>query len=236
MKIKKVIAAAIMLLVFQVLYYQLTLVIIRGIMQNMPYIFEYFDLMLHHTIQFGLVFIPTLIIHRRGKIDFGYHVGGIKGNGKLLAIGCAVALVMALYNVIFNGYRAGLSVDLILFQLLFSGLGEEIAYRAIPMAIMKKIMGENTEIIVKGGIKIDIAVLISAVLFGIGHISFRFGSPGVSVPLLTIISATAVGIVLGYAYKKTNSIWYCMCIHGVSNVVAVCIPAFWNLKGVIGGF
>ena len=74
---------------------------------------------------------------------------------------------------------------------------EEFACRGIMIGILKK-YGEG------------FAVISSAVIFGIMHGNFE------QIPF-----ATMVGLILGYIYVKTGSIWTCMAVHCVNNSIAV---------------
>ena len=65
-------------------------------------------------------------------------------------------------------------------------------------------------------VKLDIAVLISALFFSAAHISFQF-----SYSVTQLIVAFIAGIIFGMIYKKTNSVWVCMAVHGICNVIAV---------------
>lgn len=216
------------ILLFQILYYQLTLYLINLIMADMPYVFEYFGLMIHHTIQFALVFIPTLLLHRAGKIDFGYHIKDINKVKKYLWVICAFSLFVSLFQAL-RGAHMIPSVDYIIFQLFFSGLGEEIAYRAIPIALLCKVSGKETRIHLYGKVSLDYSVLISALFFSIAHISFQFGSTSISYSWIQLLFSFFIGLILGSAYKKVNSIWYCMFLHGLCNIVTLVFPLIFSI-------
>ena len=73
-RILRFIAMALGLFIFQVLFYQLSIVLIQSIGRIIPNIPNDYLLMIHHTIEFVLVFIPTFILHKLKKMDFGYHI------------------------------------------------------------------------------------------------------------------------------------------------------------------
>lgn len=128
--------------------------------------------MVHHFFQFSMLFIPTIIIHRYSHIDFGYHIKDWKkGLGWL---GGGVALEF-LFNVIphwiSGNFRFSFQADSFVFQLFFSGLGEEIAYRVLPLVILPIVWGQEVTCKVRSKYTIDIDVLISALLFAIAHVS-----------------------------------------------------------------
>ncbi|MBR6322597.1 MAG: CPBP family intramembrane metalloprotease [Lachnospiraceae bacterium] len=39
--------------------------------------------------------------------------------------------------------------------------------------------------------------------------------------MFQLISAFGAGIVLGMIYRKTNSVWLCMIVHGVYNILVM---------------
>lgn len=84
-------------------------------------------------------------------------------------------------------------------------LVEEFAYRGIVLGLLKK-FGEG------------FAIIVSAVLFGIMHSNFE------QMPFAII-----VGLILGYTYVKTGSIWTCIAIHFINNFTAVGFEYLGNI-------
>ncbi len=76
-------------------------------------------------------------------------------------------------------------------------LVEEFACRGIVIGLLKK-YGEG------------FAIITSSVVFGIMHGNFE------QIPF-----AIMVGLVLGYIYIKTKSIWVCVALHGANNAISV---------------
>ncbi|MDD6193757.1 MAG: CPBP family intramembrane metalloprotease [Lachnospiraceae bacterium] len=215
-------ATTIGILCFQILYYQLTVIILQGIANRITGLSNDCYLMIHHTVQFLLLFIPTILISKALHIDFGYHIHQWKKGLGWFGAGVVIELLVALVIVIFYGFD-GISVgaDTIIFQLFFSGLGEEIPYRALPLVILPLVWGKELTAQIGAKYEMDIDVLISAVLFSIRHISFQFGHSGISYSWTQLIVAFLIGVVLGKMYKRTNSIWACMIAHGIFNIIAV---------------
>ena len=220
--IVRFILAALAILCFQIFYYQLTVFllmrfagVVRG-WSNDCY------LIIHHSIQFLLVFIPTLILHKKTALDFGYHVEGMKKGIVWLLIGLGYELLITLVLGILNGFHVYLNdIDTYVFQLFFSGLGEEIPYRSIPLVLLPLAYGAEPILKVGSKVKLPIDVLIGALFFAIGHISFQFGQPGIDYSVVQLISAFGAGIILGMMYKKSNSVWLCMIAHGLYNILAI---------------
>lgn len=212
---------SIAILCFQILYYQLTVVFIQFVAKLIPGLSNNYYLMIHHTFQFLLLFIPTIFIHKYTSVDFGYHIKDWKKGIKWFLIGVIFEIAVAVILTILYGSSTEIfSIDLLIFQLFFSGLGEEICYRSLPLVTMFWLCGD-IEIKIAHKLKIDIAVIISALFFSVGHISFQFGYSGISYSWTQLIVAFVVGIILGMMYKKTNSVWACMAAHGIYNVIAI---------------
>ena len=214
--------------IFQVLFYQLSLVIIQAIAKHMVNTSNDYLLMIHHTIEFVLVFIPTFIIHRLKKLDFGYHFKEIKKAMLFLAISSGFGALISIISVI-DGARYSFSLSSLVFQLFFSGLGEEILYRSLPLVLFTLAYGNDTTIKIGKKISIDFGIIVSALFFSLAHISFQFGYSGISFSYLQLFCSFVCGIIFGYAYKKTNSIWICMGLHGIYNLIVVSIPMIFSL-------
>lgn len=206
--------AALAILCFQTLYYRLTVVMLQNFANHFPGWSNDCYLMVHHFFQFSMLFIPTIIIHRHSHIDFGYHIKDWKKGLGWLGVGATLEF---LFNVIphwlSGNFRFSFQADSFVFQLFFSGLGEEIDYRVLPLVILPIVWGQELTCKVGSKYVIDIDVLISALLFAIAHVEFGYN-------WISLIFVYAIGVVLGKIYRKTNSVWACMIAHGIYNVIA----------------
>lgn len=103
------------------------------------------------------------------------------------------------YNVYFGENPKGIYGFLLSFiaTAIVPALVEEFACRGVILGLLKK-HGEG------------FAILVSAIVFGVMHGNFQ------QIPFATI-----VGLILGYIYIKTNSIWICVAVHGINNAVSV---------------
>lgn len=180
-------------------------------------------LMIHHLIMFIIAFIPTFIISYKKKMNFGYHKGTLKPFLICLGILSTYEIIITIIQVLF-GLSSEFRLDTIIFQLLFSGLGEEILYRSIPIAIFIYAFKGETSIKIKEKFDLDFGVLLSAVLFAIAHININFSPFSVSAYWLQLLNCFITGIVIRCCYKKSNSIWQCMILHGAVNLIIVIIP------------
>lgn len=216
--ILKVIIVALLLMVFQFFYNKLMEVLLIDVvakvvtgLSNSCY------LMIHHTMQFLVLFIPTMIIYKTRKLDFGYCNKNFKASRRYIIIGASYALLISLITAIKGVYHV-FQLDDFIFQLLFSGLGEEILFRSLPITVLILAGGKDYEYDIKGKYTLSLSVVISAVLFALAHVSI---SPnGIRFNTLQLISCLVVGIILGDCYKRTHNIWICMFIHGLINVLS----------------
>ncbi len=85
-------------------------------------------------------------------------------------------------------------------------LVEEFACRGIILGLLRK-HGEG------------FAIITSSIVFGVMHGNFE------QIPF-----ATFAGLIFGYIYVKTNSIWPSVLVHGINNAVSV---SFGYLNGII---
>lgn len=124
---------------------------------------------------------------------------------------CAFANIATSYaSAIFEGFGIEYEVDfgdnprgLFGFMLTFiatavvPALIEEFACRGIVLGILRK-YGDG------------FAIVSSSIVFGIMHGNFE------QIPFAII-----VGLILGYIYVKTSSIWICVIVHAINNAISV---------------
>lgn len=220
----KVLIALLAILCFQVLYYQLMVVLLQKSAEVLPGLSNDCYMMIHHVYAFLPVFLLTLLIGKYMRIDFGYHIKD--WNKGLVWCGIAIAIMIALriiLKIVYCSWGVHFRLDTFIFQLVFSGLGEEILYRSVPLAILPLVWGDEMSIRIGSKQKVYIDVLISALFFTLAHISFQFGVSGINFSWVQLVSAFLIGSCIGMVYKKTNSVWTCMIIHGIVNIIAVTI-------------
>ncbi|NLT11567.1 MAG: CPBP family intramembrane metalloprotease [Clostridiaceae bacterium] len=218
----KVIIASLAILCFQVLYSQLMIVLFQKTEEVIPGLSYDCYLMIHHSYMFLLAFLLTLSISKFLRIDFGYHIKEWKKGIKWCGIAVATMIVLrVIINIIFESWGVRFQADTFIFQLFFSGLGEEILYRSLPLAILPFLWRDEMVIKIGTKHKVYIDVLISALFFSLAHISWRFGGSDINWSTWQLASAFLQGICIGMVYKKTNSVWMCMILHGIVNIISV---------------
>ena len=146
---------------------------------------------------------------KKGLID-GFKKYGIIG--VLVAIAGFIAFYVGL-----SPFDRQPSIEKVLIEGVVYYIGvaiiEELYVRGLLLNLIEKMMAKNKNSTL-------IAVVLSAVIFGVGHI---FGM--LSQPLLVIVSKVVwtigMGIFFGMVYKKTNNLWLPIIIHFLINVCAL---------------
>lgn len=109
----------------------------------------------------------------------------------------------------------GYLLTMVGFSLLVVGPAEELLFRGVVQGRLSETWG------------VWPAILVATVLFGLSHASVSGGVAGV---VAYVITATVLGILLGYLYERTNNIVIPAAIHGVNNAVIFA----WLYLGEIG--
>ena len=119
----------------------------------------------------------------------------------LCLLGVFEILVFESFAVL-TGARQGLDTNLphMLSAIIVAPIVEEMFYRHVLLRLFLRTYRSPL-----------LAILYSAILFTMLH-SFILIRPILIVPYLTS------GIVLGYLYYKSNSIWFCILMHSLTNV------------------
>ena len=114
------------------------------------------------------------------------------------------------YNVDFGDNPQGIFGFLLTFiaTAIVPALVEEFACRGIVLGLLKK-YGEG------------FAIITSSIVFGIMHGNFE------QIPF-----AVMVGLILGYIYVKTGSIWISVAVHGANNAISVIFSYLENVMTV----
>lgn len=114
------------------------------------------------------------------------------------------------YDVDFGENPSGIFGFLLTFiaTAIVPALVEEFACRGIVLGLLKK-YGEG------------FAIITSSIVFGIMHGNFE------QIPF-----AVLVGLILGYIYVKTGSIWISVAVHGINNAISVIFSYLENVMTV----
>ena len=68
--------------------------------------------------------------------------------------------------------------------------------------------------------KIEIAIIVSSVVFGLGHIPGMLGM-GIGVIIFKVISTIGMGFYFGTIYKKTGNLWVPIIMHSFIDICAL---------------
>ena len=108
-------------------------------------------------------------------------------------------------------------------------IGTIMTQYTFPMAVCTVVFAPVTEECLVRGVlfapicrrKPWLAYLVTAVLFGLLHTVPYIGTQELSVLALSFLQYLPAGIVLGWAYQRTRSIWGAIALHSLINLVAV---------------
>ena len=106
-------------------------------------------------------------------------------------------------------------LTMVAFSLLVVGPAEELLFRGVVQGRLRETWG------------VWPSILAATVLFGLSHASVAGGVAGIAA---YIVTATLLGVLLGYLYERTNNIVVPAVIHGVNNAVIFA----WLYLGEIG--
>ncbi len=110
--------------------------------------------------------------------------------------------------------------------LYYIGVGfvEELYVRGLFLNVVEKIA-------YKRGNKTNIAIAVSSVVFGLGHIPGMLGM-GALVITFKLISTIGMGLYFGVIYKKTGNLWIPILLHAFIDVCALpyCFTTFSGYK------
>ena len=120
---------------------------------------------------------------------------------------------MELYNFVMGSALSGDAVVAFITTVILAPIAEELFFRGI---IIRKLLSSNG---------VTAAIVIQAVLFGLYHLN-----------PLQFFFVLPLGIVMGYAAYKLNSVIPCILIHAVNNFMPYVVSALPEKMRVIGVF
>ncbi|HHV99823.1 MAG TPA: CPBP family intramembrane metalloprotease [Clostridiaceae bacterium] len=196
----------------------------------------------HHIVQMLIALLAIIILNKKYKIDFGFNAGNRKLGMKYLLVFTVAVLIFTVisYGIRYFSnqiiqYDYPLNAKNVLgtlgFQLLLSGISEEVLFRALPIGILTFWIGSNKE---RKFTKLNLSyeVIIAAVLFSIAHIRWTINPFSIGMNYLQLIYCFVLGIVYGKAYQESNSVIYPMIMHSISNVIMVGLGYIFSIINV----
>ncbi len=196
----------------------------------------------HHIVQLVISLALIWLLASVWGIDFGLRLGNVRAG--LRAMGWFFA-VFIFYTVgayavmlLLGGaptYAFPLTARNVLgtlgFQLLLSGPGEELLFRALPICVMWHLLGKGRLIgfgsspkrrpYRRPGLEVYGAGIVAAVLFSVAHMNWSLSPFTLSYDAFQLVYAFVLGIVYAQTYERTGSVLYPMIIHSMANVLMV---------------
>ena len=156
-----------------------------------------------NLIDFGVI-IFAFIYYYRLPLALGGGWNAVKPQRGQFILLCLVGVLEILFFesfAVLTGVRQGLNTSLphILSAIIVAPIVEEMFYRHVLLRLFLRTYRSSL-----------LAILYSAILFTMLHGQILI-KPILIVPYLTS------GIVLGYLYYKSNSIWFCILMHSLGN-------------------
>ena len=164
---------------------------------------ENYPSVIFNLIDFGAI-IFAFIYYYRLPLALGGGWNAVKPQRGQFILLCLVGVLDILFFesfAVLTGARQGLDTNLphMLSAIIVAPIVEEMFYRHVLLRLFLRTYRSPL-----------LAILYSAILFTMLH-SFILIRPILIVPYLTS------GIVLGYLYYKSNSIWFCILMHSLAN-------------------
>lgn len=179
-----------------------------------PYIFPL-------IINFILIGILAWFILKRFHIDFSFGFTknklckGLKKYalaGIMAGIFSFIAFFIGLFPFDYKPTIWKVLVEGVIYYIGVS-IVEEFYVRGLFLNIIEALFSKNTH-------KTAIAVAVSSVVFGLGHIPGIIGM-GIGVLFFKVVSTIGMGLYFGTIYKKTNNIWIPIILHSFVDICAI---------------
>lgn len=177
----------------------------------------YWTLMFNFLIIGVIAFLTLKFLCPNWKLGLNKN-GVLKGLKKYGIIGIAVGIISGIAFYIglqpFD-YKPTIWKVLIEGIIYYFGVAfvEELYVRGLLLNLIEKIC-------IKSKNKTQIAVIISSVIFGLGHIFGTLDQP-ILVIITKVIWTIAMGIYFGAIYKKTNNLWLPIILHFIIDICAL---------------
>jgi len=109
-------------------------------------------------------------------------------------------------------------LQILVFIFFYASVCEELLFRGFLMNFLKPLEMRGFKIFKR---RLSLPVIISAVLFGLGHIIIVATGAGFSLVLRTVVFTTVLGLVAGYYQEKYENNAYAIIVHMSANSLVV---------------
>jgi len=181
----------------------------------------------HHIFQALIFMLIIFFINRFKSFDFGF-TWGDKETGKkyvirfliIFGIGSLISHVLLVLTGSLQHFGYPLTASNIIgqlgFQLFLSGPSEELIFRAFAITMLALVLqGRYFKW------NLSSANIIAAVIFGLAHVRFSIVPFELNYDLFQVIMSITLGLFYGDCYEKTDSMYYPMIMHSMTNVIMV---------------
>lgn len=178
-------------------------------------------------------FLAWLVLILFGKDwPLGLHTSGLAAGIKKYAFAGVAAGILSCIAFIIGlvpfDYNPSVWKILIEGVLYYFGVAiiEELYVRGLFLNIVDKIAYKNER-------HTDIAIWVSSVVFGLGHIPGVIGMDPLVI-LFKVLSTIGMGLYFGTIYKRTNNLWVPIILHGFIDICALpyCFTTFCGYKTI----
>ncbi len=186
----------------------------------------YFTLMINFLIIGIIAFLFLKILCPNWKLGFT-KTGLIDGLKKYGIVGIAVAVMgfIAFYVGLLPFDRQPSTAKVLVEGVIYYvgvAIVEELYVRGLLLNLIEKMLAKNKA-------NTLISVILSSVIFGVGHIFGTLNQP-VLVIVGKVVWTVGMGMFFGMVYKKTDNLWLPIIIHFLINACA--LPyCFSNISG-----
>ena len=151
----------------------------------------------------------------------------LKPIGLGLLVSILSGMIMSITLIISSGNNSSeiqmpasnLSVSqIIIFVFIYSSIAEEMLFRGFLLNILKPLKERGISIFKR---KISLAVIISAIMFGLYHIIPFDSDDSMIYTVGMVISPALLGIIAGYYQEKYNNNVYAIIVHMAGNLIGV---------------
>ena len=177
----------------------------------------YFSLMINFAIAFVLCFICKKTIIK--EWDFGMQLQGIGSGLKKYGISALAAtlIVGVSFCIGLMPFNNKPTIWRVLIEGIVYYIGvaimEELYLRGLLQNIIEKWFGKRNNAALY-------AIIISSVLFGLGHIFGALGQPFITI-ICKAVWAAALGVYFGVVYVKTRNLWIPIFLHFIIDLCGI---------------
>lgn len=154
-----------------------------------------------------------LVLKREPRL---YAIGWNRGVFTAMACVLALTLVVPLaVDALTGNLRprgdAGYLLSTLVFQIVFSGIGEELYCRGMVQGEVDRVAGKPFRI---GSTRFGLGLFVAALYFGLGHLGLSAALNGGELHLVSFGYTTALGLLLGYLRAHTANVFIVGAVHG----------------------